>query len=65
MIISVPVVAVDLGVAEVGHHGLLQTADLSLLLQLPWPQLVLGILLAGLPSGRQKNKDKFSIEAKH
>ena len=39
-----PVVAVDLGVAKVGYDGLLQTPDLPLLLQLPGPQLVLGVL---------------------
>ena len=37
------VVAVDLGVAQVGHHGLLQPADLPLLLELPGPQPVLGV----------------------
>ena len=37
------VVAVDLGVAQVGHHGFLQAPDLPLLLQLPGPQPVLGV----------------------
>ena len=41
--ISAPVVAVDLRVAEVGHHGLLEAADLPLLLELPGPQPVLGV----------------------
>ena len=41
--IFAPVVAVDLRVAEVGHHGLLEAADLPLLLELPGPQPVLGV----------------------
>ena len=46
------VVAVDLGVAQVGHHRLLQAADPPLLLQLPGPQPVLGVpqdVLEGQP----------------
>ena len=39
-----PVVAVDLRVAQVGHHGLLQAADFPLFLQLPGTQIVLGVL---------------------
>ena len=41
--IFAPVVAVDLRVAEVGHHGLLEAADLPLLLELPGSQLVFGV----------------------
>jgi hypothetical protein len=38
------VVAVDLRVAQVGDDGALEAAYLALLLQLPGPELVLGIL---------------------
>jgi hypothetical protein len=38
------IVAVDLRVAEVGHHCALEAAYLSLLVELPGAQLVLGVL---------------------
>ena len=38
-----PIVTVDLAVAQIRHQRPLKAPDFSLLLKLPWPQLVLGI----------------------
>ncbi len=58
------VVAVDLRVAEVRHHGALQSADLALFVQLPGAQLVLGVLDDVLQSEAQNRRvlDLLEVE---
>ena len=38
-----PIVTVDLAVAQIRHQRPFKASDFSLLLKLPWPQLVFGI----------------------